>query len=74
MVGFIAIALPSTDIDVTASWDKTARVWDAASGKEGVVLQPQRVAHRHHVMGQDRTDLECPFHIDVHERPRRLRN
>ena len=46
---------------VTASWDKTARVWDAATGKAIAVLsghedavevrrlQPRRVAHRHGV-------------------------
>jgi WD40 repeat protein len=43
---------------VTASWDKTARIWDAATAKEIAVLrghdgevklQSQRVAHRHGV-------------------------
>ena len=54
---------------VTASADKTARIWDAATGKEIAVLrghestgdfrrlQPRRVAHRHGVMGQDRAHL-----------------
>ena len=53
---------------VTASSDKTARIWDAATGKEIAVLrghddpcfrrlQPRRVAHRHGVSGQDRPHL-----------------
>ena len=54
---------------VTASGDKTARIWDAATGKEIAVLrgherprvfrrlQPRRVAHRHGVRGQDRPHL-----------------
>ena len=54
---------------VTASEDKTARIWDAASAKEIAVLrghderrvfrrlQPRRVAHRHGVRGQDRPHL-----------------
>ena len=54
---------------VTASADKTARIWDAASAKEIAVLrghddvrefrrlQPRRVAHRHGVRGQDRPHL-----------------
>ena len=48
---------------VTASMDKTARIWDAATGKEIAVLrghertcarrlQPRRLAHRHGVRGQ----------------------
>ena len=56
---------------VTASWDKTARIWDAATAKEIAVLrghddvvsschlQPRRVAHRHGVTGQDRPHLGC---------------
>ena len=54
---------------VTASGDKTARIWDAATGKEIAVLrghesevtfrrlQPRRRAHRHGVRGQDRAHL-----------------
>ena len=54
---------------VTASADKTARIWDAATGKEIAVLrghedtvlfrrlQPRRLAHRHGVGGQDRPHL-----------------
>ena len=54
---------------VTASGDKTARIWDAATAKEIAVLrghddvgelrrlQPRRVAHRHGVRGQDRPHL-----------------
>ena len=54
---------------VTASEDRTARIWDAATGKEIAVLrgheddrefrrlQPRRVAHRHGVSGQDRPHL-----------------
>ena len=51
---------------VTASGDKTARVWDAATGKpigeplrghDGCCaergVQPRRQAHRHRVRGQD---------------------
>ena len=55
---------------VTASADKTARVWDAATGEpigeplrgheergaeRGV--QPRRQAHRHRVRGQDGADV-----------------
>ena len=54
---------------VTASGDKTARVWDAATGKtlatlaghegRGVerAVQPGRHAHRHRVRGQDRAGV-----------------
>ena len=55
---------------VTASDDKTARIWDAATGKpigeplkghEDAVyerrVQPRRQAHRHRVFGQDGADL-----------------
>ena len=56
---------------VTASDDKTARIWDAASGKEIAVLrghenrggvrrlQQRRLAHRHGVGRQDRAHLGC---------------
>ena len=65
---------------VTASKDRTARIWDTATGKEIAVLrghvnfvifrrlQPRRLAHRHGVGRQDRA------HLGRRQRARRSRS